>query len=145
MAIIDCDDKRFVEAASFYADKLDIPDDVVIIIKRKKNLKGQLGYCEAMPITDEIPFQSFFIAIEDKGKKSFEPPLSVLAHEMVHVKQYVYDELKEFAGYSVWKNKRVDDFPAGSEEYYFAPWEVEAYGMQVGLFELFLRSKHVVH
>ena len=145
MAIIDCNKKIFIEAAEFYAEKLGLPKDILIAIRTKKKLKGQYGYCERLISTEEDPFEAYLIVLEDRGKDSDEDPLTILAHEMVHVKQYVKGELQDFAGYSMWKSQRFEDFSAGSEEYYFAPWEVEAYGLQVGLFQMFMRKKYVVH
>ena len=68
--------------------------------------------------------------------------IKVLAHEMVHVKQYAKNELgKELAlarggkGLKIvtrwqgefWSPKSKED------EYWDAPWEIEAYGREVGL------------
>jgi len=144
MAIIDCK-KKFIAAAQFYAEKLGIPSNVVIVIKTKKNLKGQLGYCERIPMTKDITFPAFLIMLENNRKEEYDNPLVVLAHEMVHVKQYVKGELEDFHGYSMWKGQRFEDFALGSEDYYFAPWEVEAYGYQVGLYETYLRKQNVIH
>ena len=65
--------------------------------------------------------------------------LRTLAHEMVHVKQYARGELRDgHCGTTQWKD---DYFPVkgGShgKGYWFSPWEVEAYGMEVGMFELY--------
>jgi hypothetical protein len=54
--------------------------------------------------------------------------LETIAHEMVHVKQYVRHELKEP---TVWKGTNVD---TDKVEYWDLPWEIEAHGREVGLF-----------
>lgn len=73
-----------------------------------------------------------------------EDMIKVLAHEMVHVKQYAKNELgKELAmarggkGLRIatrwlgdlWSPKRKED------AYWDAPWEIEAYGREVGLYQ----------
>jgi len=57
--------------------------------------------------------------------------LRTLAHEMVHVKQYIMGELTFKKGQMCWKKQKVD-FKSG-EDYYFSPHEVEAYGLEKGL------------
>ena len=51
-----------------------------------------------------------------------------LAHEMVHVKQYVRHELKEP---TVWKGTNIN---TDKVEYWDLPWEIEAHGREIGLF-----------
>lgn len=60
------------------------------------------------------------------GKKT---TISTIAHEMVHVKQYVLNELGFYSKYNIWRNKKYEK----DEDYFFVPWEIEAYGMEVGL------------
>jgi len=74
--------------------------------------------------------------------------LNTLAHEMVHVKQYAkgeMDGIQHKDGFQKWKgvefklNPRVT--PAKTSggimtkkyDYYYLPWEIEAYGLEVGL------------
>ena len=57
--------------------------------------------------------------------------LSTLAHEMVHVKQWATGEMKEL----VRQNKtRFKGELFGNTEYWFRPWEIEAHGIEKGLF-----------
>lgn len=56
--------------------------------------------------------------------------LKTLAHEMVHIKQFVYGETNE--SLTRWKGK-----PVGEMDYYSQPWEIEAHGMEVSLFSKF--------
>ena len=51
--------------------------------------------------------------------------MGVLAHEMVHVKQYVRKELDYRM--NTWKSKPVDP---DEIEYYDRPWEIEAFKLQ---------------
>ena len=61
-----------------------------------------------------------------------EEIIRTLAHEMVHVKQLVYHETNDEL--SVWKGKRVN---SDLLDYWHHPWEIEAYGCEVGLFTTF--------
>lgn len=63
--------------------------------------------------------------------------LKTLAHEMVHVKQYAKGELKDYliSNKSKWKG---EIFINDEIEYWFQPWEIEAHGMEMGLYLKFL-------
>jgi hypothetical protein len=54
--------------------------------------------------------------------------LRALAHEMVHVKQYVMGELTFKKGQMCWKKQKVDF--KSEDDYYRSPHEVEAYGLE---------------
>lgn len=62
--------------------------------------------------------------------------LLALAHEMVHLKQYATNELKDYSA----KNKvrwRGNKFDINNIEYWDHPWEIEAYGRELGLYARF--------
>ena len=56
-----------------------------------------------------------------------------LAHEMVHVKQWVKGEMYEYANPNEvrWMKKKYD---MNDMDYYDYPWEIDAFGRQLGLF-----------
>lgn len=58
-----------------------------------------------------------------------------LAHEMVHVKQYIFEELNE--SMTIWKGKKID---AESIDYYHHPWELEALAYERGLWATFVEK-----
>ena len=80
--------------------------------------------------------------------------IKTIAHEMVHVKQYARGELKNSYGHYVigrgpkamrigghgfrWNKKFYHN---NEENYYNTPWEIEAYGREVGLYQLYLDSR----
>ncbi len=75
-------------------------------------------------------------------KQAVDEMIRTLAHEMVHVKQYAKNELgKELAMARGGKGLRIvtrwmGEFwaPKSKEDAYWdAPWEIEAYGREVGL------------
>ena len=66
--------------------------------------------------------------------------LLALAHEMVHVKQYAKGELAYSSklGLEKWHGEYIkeDQF-----SYYEKPWEIEAYGREVGLYHMYMSWK----
>tara|TARA_B100001559_G_scaffold320714_1_gene333852 strand:+ start:839 stop:1408 length:570 start_codon:yes stop_codon:yes gene_type:complete len=62
--------------------------------------------------------------------------LETLAHELVHIKQYLLGELTWKHGKLLWKNQHyiTDDLT----EYFELPYEIEAHGRQRGLFLAFI-------
>jgi hypothetical protein len=137
MAFIICEDDDFIEAGEFYAKMLGIPDDAIIAISLHNNL-DVAGYC----VQKKDSILPYYIIALDRtdDDEDREDPLSVLAHEFIHVKQYTLGQLKDEGMYSYWKGKKYENAEPDSKEYYFSPWEVEAFGMQVGLYRLYMRS-----
>lgn len=136
MAFIMCEDDEYVDAAQFYAEKLNIPEGTIIAIGLYPEL-DVAGYC-VLRESNDIPY--YMIGIDPTPEETEESPLSVLAHEMVHVKQYVSGELIDKGSHCIWKGKKFEQFEPASDDYFFSPWEVEAFGMQVGLYRLYSRS-----
>jgi len=62
--------------------------------------------------------------------------LKTLAHELVHVKQYVMGELTYRTHGMVWK--KVTYAPDNIIDYFETPFEIEAYGREKGLLVAFL-------
>ena len=78
---------------------------------------------------------------DDYGRKRSETEwghniLKTLAHELVHVKQYVMGELKYSTHGMVYK--RTTYSPENIFDYFETPYEIEAYGREVGLLVNFL-------
>lgn len=136
MAYIISDNEEFSKAAHFYADILGIPSSTIIGIKSYDDLGGISGYCE-YHTDEEVPYIIIGIEVTDEEQ---EDPLSVLAHEMVHAKQYALGELVEKGRSSIWKGNIIPDYLPNTKEYYFSPFEVEAFGMQVGLYRMYCRE-----
>ena len=64
--------------------------------------------------------------------------LLTLAHECVHLKQYVLDELRDASrNTSKWKK---ESFDIDKVHYYDHPWETEAYGREWGLYVRYMES-----
>ena len=64
-----------------------------------------------------------------------------LGHELVHVKQYLNREMRDLEDDKVWFKGKVYKNWTKNEDYYFSPWEIEAYGHEVGLRACFKKRK----
>lgn len=101
--------------------------------------KNVYGYCDWNDKNDRA--RDFTITINPNlGKRNM---LLVLAHEMVHVKQYAKGELKDFVRVKrvKWKGKVYNEEKL---DYWEQPWEIEAHGREKGLYYKFtdyMRSK----
>ena len=131
-----CEDELYTEAAEFYATKLGIPENTIIGIALHSDL-DIAGYCQKH---DDEALPYYLVGIDERILDGEEHPLSILAHEMVHIKQYVSGELVDTGTKCLWKGQEYEEYVPSSEEYFFSPWEVEAFGMQVGLFHLYMKG-----
>lgn len=69
--------------------------------------------------------------------RKFKATLETIGHELIHIKQYLNNELFDYKNGDVrYKGKVFKDWQKG-EEYYFSPWEIEAYGHETGLYKCF--------
>lgn len=128
---VKCKKKKIRKAAEFYAKKLGIAEDINIFVWTKKRIKDAMGYCS------KVDDKNYIIAIQTKVELGEDDPLATLAHEMVHVKQYASGELIDTKTHCLWKGEQHIEYPVDADEYFFSPWEVEAFGMQVGLYHLY--------
>jgi len=128
---------RFIsELASFCADRL-IPENshIMITFKAVRGFMAKDGFDGAISLEDEDEEESEcanFLIEFDSGL-SMSRLLSMITHEMVHLKQYALGELSEssidFAFYK-WHNVYIDH---RALDYWDRPWEIEAYGRERGL------------
>lgn len=85
--------------------------------------------------------RKFIIKINTPPTPTLKYIISTLAHEMVHVKQFVKNELIDLPStnfnVSVFKNKKYN---LNRIEYYDQPWEIEAFGRERGLTREYLES-----
>jgi len=121
--------KELKRAAKFYAKEL--MDHAVT-----QNLELEIA------VVNKLPMQGLCEVLDDERKPSLfrielrkelaGEVLSSLAHEMVHVKQYATGELRDTAKENiiVWQGKKLNVKNLISFDH---PWEVEAYGKEVGL------------
>ena len=127
--------KIFKLATNFYANlllskrivaKLDIQ-----IFVQDKLRAGGFCFCE----DDGKNPRSFTIEIA-RNKRELQM-IKILAHEMVHVKQYARNEMRDKS----YKNTPVTYWLGElhyDTMYWDRPWEIEAYGLETGLLVKFL-------
>jgi hypothetical protein len=116
--------KRVVtDAALFFIDKLIHPNTLKVLeltIVRKKIWAD--GFCQFED--SNIRPRSFILEISNQLEG--EELIKTIAHELVHVKQYVKGELKERYKpnhYHMWHKELII---VNDDNFYDVPWEVEA-------------------
>ena len=125
-------------AALFYGEVLlgkRMAKNIYLDIKLTKDLKkkeGAYGYCHIVDDSLSRP-REFMIELDASMKYSFNQILTWLAHEMVHLKQFVRKELWDYeSGRVQWKTRSY-----GRVHYDDQPWEKEAYRLEGELYEMF--------
>lgn len=138
--------RQLSEAADFFARYLmhgRMVDNLELDIEIEKNLEVQ-GLC----INEDGTTRSRFFTVQLR-KDGIEEMIQTLAHEMVHVKQHAKNEhVKKHVTArgglkieSYWMGKLWR--PSNGEvDFYDAPWEVEAYGREVGLMHRWINCKN---
>lgn len=135
--IVNCPDKDFKpfvkRSVNFYAENL-IPskrlrDNVYLTIKFNPKLTVW-AFASIEEYNSSNKAREFLIEIHPWiGAAEI---LKTLAHEMVHIKQFVHGETNETL--SKWKGLSID---SDAIDYYQQPWELEAYSLETGLWTKF--------
>ena len=139
--------KDLIEAANFFAAQLMDPRmvrNLVLDIEVSKNLDVE-GEC----IDEDGVRHPRWFTIGLKALSDVDEMIKTLGHEMVHVKQHAKNELQSgvmvptrggLKMASKWMGKVWK--PTGKEDHYYdAPWEIEAYGREVGLYAKWIQYK----
>lgn len=143
LKIVNCPDKDFkpyVErAALFYAKQL-IPDGRLrnrCFTKIRFDAKiEEQGYCSVEGYNKRNEPREFLIEIHPGlGAPTI---LEILAHEMVHVKQFLKRQTDE--NLSSWMGKRVN---YEKTDYWDQPWEIDAHGRESGLLTKFAEKEEL--
>ena len=131
--------RKLVEHATwFYAEKLmgkRLISGLEITINLKKNLLEEENEGNAIWEDDGYRPKEFTIEL-DSGVK-IRNLLITLAHEMVHVKQWARNEMYEYLNTMGMVRFKGEKVHLKETEYWDYPWEIEAYGKQLGLFVRF--------
>ena len=110
-------------------------NNIYLDIKLTNNLKKKekaYGYCHIVDDNLSRP-REFMIELDASMKYGFDDILTWLAHEMVHLKQFVRGELCDYeTGRVQWKTRSF-----GKVHYDDQPWEKEAYRLEGVLYEEF--------
>lgn len=133
--------QEIANAVHFYAEYLmseRLLRNIEIDIVLEKNLirnEGDQAYCVNM--SDSGAAREFEISIDSgMGKRAL---LIALAHEMVHVKQYAKGELKYLSSKKLQRFQGKEYHP--DFMYWEKPWEIEAFGRELGLYTMFKQSQ----
>ena len=125
-------------ACTFYGERLlgkRMANNIYVDIKLTKGLKkkeGAYGFCHIVDDSLSRP-REFMIELDTSMKWPFDQILTWLAHEMVHLKQFVRKELWDYeTGRVQWKSRTY-----GKVHYDDQPWEREAYRLEGVLYEEF--------
>ena len=134
-----CSRKLAREAVEFYTSKL--------ISKRLlKTISINIRFITFDKNDDEVAVADWrgsknvrpkkFVAYINRNSSKNET-LKSLAHECVHIKQWATGELIDLnSGNTHFKKVQYYDLQDG-DDYWEYPWEIEAYGREIGLFYLF--------
>lgn len=133
------------KAVRWYSERLfttRMDESIIVHVKFTKDLHKRyksLGSCGPKEIVDRP--KEFDIEID--ADLSQRRVLQTIAHELVHVRQYATGHLKEYNRNCdvKWKGERFEEKQTSGDEYWFTPWEIEAYGVEVGLYTLL--KKHL--
>ena len=137
LSIIGCPDrKRFApyvkRAVKFYAEQL-------MTKKMVENIYIQLRFNDKIDAYGYAEITEYNLAGKARGFEIEIHPgigaaeiLKTIAHEMTHIKQYVYGETNDTL--TRWKGAHID---SDKVDYWVHPWEIEANGYESGLFSQF--------
>ena len=134
----DKDFKPYVErAAQFFAKELipntRIRNNCFTQIRFDADMK-EYGYASVEEYNTRKQPREFLIEIHSGlgARMIFE----TLAHEMVHIKQYIMGETNDEL--SVWRGKKID---SDNMDYWNHPWEIDAHGREGGLLVKFSHAE----
>jgi hypothetical protein len=131
-------------ASRFYINELMGKDhqDIGVEVKFNSKLLSKKGFRGTVTWTDNRQYPRKF-QIEIDSRLSKKQTLLTLAHEFVHVKQYVYGELRDSSDckHVNWRGRSILVNDDNIREYYTSPWEIDAFGRAHGLYEIFIFEK----
>ena len=134
---------RILNAVKYFADALiskRLQSNTTLRIVFSKNLSKNDGLDACcMWEDDNLRPREFMIQIDkDLTEESI---FLYLAHEMVHLKQYLKGELVDLLRSPQkckWMGKRIDE---NAYDYHDLPWEIEAYELENPLYEGFINEE----
>lgn len=131
---------RIVQAVEFFARQLlhgNTVNNLTIDVEKVRHL-DVMGEC----INEDDTRNPRWFTINVRDALGDDDVIKTLAHEMVHVKQYAKNELSKQLSATKGKGFRMTSkwmgepwAPKSKEDpYWDCPWEIEAYGREVGLY-----------
>ena len=139
--------RGLVELATiWYGEKLlgkRLASNIKLNIHLRRNLVSKEG-CEGTAIWEDDFVRPREFSIELDTTYSIRDILITLAHEMVHVKQWAKGEMYEYAKPGMVRFHKTK-FNMNEVDYWDYPWEIEAYGKQLGLFIRFVDAMNLAN
>jgi hypothetical protein len=122
--------KKLRDAIDFFASNLFTPQMKrhVEVRVRQRDLGTWHGFASIEDYNSSGQPRSFVIELHKNDNEAEK--LKTLAHELVHVRQYVRNELNE--SMNTWKGRKID---SDAIDYNDQPWEVEANQLGNELYE----------
>lgn len=114
--------------------------DIILMVNNMKGIAD--GYCH--PYEAGRSPRMFELSVN--AIKSRKKILQILAHEMVHVKQYAKNELRSSDSNSASFAGKKYKLSTNLEEYFNFPWEIEAFGREFGmnlLYSVYLKQEKI--
>lgn len=106
-----------------------------VVVQNEEMKKYEWGYCGPTDYESKN-HRSFKIILNSKASKKCQ--ILTLIHEMVHLKQYARNELKDFnSEICLWLNRQVK---ISKIEYLDLPWEKEAHSSEKILYSLYMKD-----
>jgi hypothetical protein len=131
--------KAVEQAAWYYAEALmgkRLLGSLEITINLRKDLMAKEGIEGSAIWEDEDGHRPREFNIELDTTVKIRNLLITLAHEMVHVKQWAKNEMYEYVEQDMVRFNKTK-FNMSDINYWDYPWEIEAFGRQLGLFVRF--------
>lgn len=136
--------RRSVLNRSHINIKIIDPNDCIDAIDTKDLLRYR-AWCTYDKIVDGKKYFTVILNIRQVNKKAKNTHIRLknllidLGHELVHVKQYLNGEIFDYKSGDVrYKGSYFDSsYQENEESYYDSPWEVEAFGRELGLYRMF--------
>lgn len=132
--------KLIRESGEYYLTRLagyQVASQLTVVVKIRKNLFEEEN-AKADCIWDDDEHREFEVRID--SSMTTVAMLRCLAHECVHIWQYVSGKMRDTDSISIikWNGKKID---RRHTDYFDLPWELEAYSREVGLLERFMNYK----
>ena len=114
--------------------------DITLMVTNMKGIAD--GYCHPY----EAGRNPRMFELSVNATKSRKKILQILAHEMVHVKQYAKNELRSSGPTSASFAGKTYKLTTNLEEYFNFPWEIEAFGREFGMnliYSVYLKQENI--
>lgn len=110
-----------------------VPDhEIAVNIKEAEMEPNEVAMVSQVVYGDSVMLYEIEVNPNFYGDPDFLP---FICHECVHIKQYVQGELMTEEDQWIWDGEIVTI--ETEPDYWFAPWEIEARGLQGALFEAY--------